>query len=217
MKSTIKVLVLSCITCLLLSCSSDIFYGSGNLESERREVSNFTKIRSEGVFNVMVTQGALQSVEIIADDNIIQKVKTKVVNNELILTLDNDSYQNINLQANITVTALNGIKNYGVGNMSILGVSEAESLNVLNSGSANILLEGSTNYMSVRNEGSGNIIGFDFYIKEGYFDIEGSGNVEISCANNLEVTIDGSGNVYYKGNPSIDTNIKGSGSVINSN
>ncbi|RED49460.1 head GIN domain-containing protein [Seonamhaeicola aphaedonensis] len=217
MESIIKTLVFLFIPIVVLSCSNDILYGSGDLKSERRDVPIFSKIKSEGVFEVFIDQGTTQSLEIIADDNIIHKVKSKVVNNELILTLDNDTYRNINLQAHITVNTLSSIKNFGAGNITILGFSEIERLNVLNSGSANIVLEGSGDYMNLTNEGSGNIMGFDFIINNGDFDIEGSGNIEINCSNSLDITIEGSGNVYYKGQPTINSNINGSGSVINSN
>jgi len=47
---------------------------------------------------VTVTQGESQSVEIIADDNIMSKVITKVVDNEFRLYLDEDNnYKNISL------------------------------------------------------------------------------------------------------------------------
>ncbi len=71
----------------------------------------------------MITQGDFQSVEIIADDNIIHKVKTNVVNNELRLYLDDDdNYGDIFVQVNIIVPSINSIKNSGTGNIAIFDV-----------------------------------------------------------------------------------------------
>jgi len=65
------------------ACTKDTIVGSGTPISEFRNVTDFTKVSSEGVFEVAITQGDVQSVEIIADDNIIHRVKTEVVDNEL--------------------------------------------------------------------------------------------------------------------------------------
>src|SRR5210317_222383 len=92
---------------ILTSCTEDTFEGSGLPISEIRNVTNFSKVSSEGVFEVSIVQGDNQSVEIIADHNIIQHVKTKVVDNELRLYLDDDNYKDINLKANIIAEKIN--------------------------------------------------------------------------------------------------------------
>ena len=203
---------------LISSCSRDTITGSGDLTSEFRNVANFTKVSSEGIFEVTITQGTSQSIEIIADDNIMHKVKTKVVNNELRLYLDDDnSYRDINLQANIAVPRVNGIKNSGAGNVTIYDVMEDGSFNVFNSGSGNISIDGYAESLSIKNEGSGNFYGFLFDINICNVDISGSGNGEVSCVDNLDIHIKGSGDVYYLGSPSIEADISGSGKIIDAN
>lgn len=202
---------------VLMSCSKDDITGSGNLNSEFREVDYFTKVKSEGVFEVNITQGTTQSVEIIADNNVLNKINTRVVNNELRLYLDDGNYQKINLEVNITVLRLNGLENDGAGNMYAFNIQEEGSFSIENYGSANILIEGSAGSLNIENEGSGNIMAFDFLVNDCNIEIEGSGDVEVSCSDNLNVEIDGSANVYYKGTPTIDTDIRGSGYVIQSN
>lgn len=217
MKTAIQLVVVLLFMTSTLSCSEDHFFGSGEPISEMREVNSFSKVSSEGVFEVTIIQGTTQSVEIIADDNIIHKVKTKVVNNELRLYLDNDNYRNISLEANITVTKLNGLKNYGTGNIYAYDIFEEEEFTIQNSGSADILFEGSAASLDVKNEGSGNILGFNFLANDSHLNIEGSGNIEVTCSNTIDITIYGSGNLYYKGSPTIDADINGSGQIVNSN
>ena len=216
MKYSVAILML--IT-LFLSCTSDDeINGSGNLITESRDVDVFSKVSSEGVFDVTITQGGPQSVEITADDNIMNKVKTRVISDELQLYLDDDyNYSGITIQAQISAEALNGIMNSGVGNMVISNVNENADFSIDNFGTGNITIEGSAASLSVLNEGTGNISAFDFFVENCSIDIEGSGSVEINCSDNLDISIEGSGNVYYKGNPSINTSISGSGSVIDAN
>jgi hypothetical protein len=204
---------------LYSSCSEDTFMGSGNLIMESRNVEAFTKVKSEGTFDVHITQGATQSVEIIADDNVIHKVTTRVVNNELELSFDsnNDSYDDISLQANIVVTRLNGLKNSGIGNIYATDIEESGSFSIVNSGAGNITLNGSAPGLNLKNEGSGNIFGFNFLVDDCDVDNEGAGLVETHCSDHLNVSIEGSGYVFYRGNPIIDVNISGSGRLIDAN
>jgi hypothetical protein len=203
---------------LLSSCSRDTISGSGELISEFRNVVNFTKVRSEGVFEVMITQGNSQSIEIIADDNIIQEIKTVVVNNELRLYLDDDNnYRHITSQINIIVPSITSIKNSGVGNILILDIDTIDDFNIYNSGTGNISIEGSAKSLTIKNEGSGDVEGFLFAIDDCDLQIIGSGDCKVNCANNLNVDIEGSGDIYYLGSPIIEADISGSGKIINFN
>jgi len=188
--------------CILLfsitSCTKDAIVGSGTPISEFRNVADFTKVSSEGVFEVTITQGDFQSVEIIADDNLIHRVKTEVVDNELRLYLDDRNYKNISLKANITTQRINGIKNTGIGNIMISNVDESGNFNVYNSG-------------------TGKFKGFQFVVSNCNAEIIGSGDCEVNPTNTLNVAIEGSGDVFYKGSPVIEVKISGSGKVINAN
>ena len=215
---SIAILPIVLILILLTSCTKDSVSGSGELTSEFRNVANFTKVSSEGVFEVLITQGAPQSVEITGDDNILPEVKTTVVGNELQLYLDDDhNYKDITLKVNIIVPSITSIENSGIGNISILGVDTADNFNVRNSGTANISIEGSAKSLTLENEGTGKFKGFLFAVDDCDVTIVGSGDCEINSANTLNVHIEGSGDVHYIGSPTIEADITGSGQVINEN
>lgn len=201
----------------LTACTKDTIEGSGTPISEIRSVANFTKVSSEGVFEVTITQGDVQSVEITADDNIIRRVKTEVVNNELRLYLDDRNYKDIRLKANIVAERIKGIKNSGIGNVVISNVDESGNFEVDNSGTGNISITGVAESLRLRNEGDGMFLGFQFAVADCDVEIYGSGDCEVHATNTLNVNIEGSGDVYYKGMPTLDSNISGSGQVINSN
>jgi len=201
----------------LTACTKDTIEGSGTPISEFRDVAYFSKVSSEGVFEVTITQGDFQSVEITADDNIIQRVKTEVVDNELRLYLDDRNYKGISLKANIVAERINGIKNSGIGNVLISNVDEGGNFNVDNSGTGDITIVGNAESLTLRNEGDGTYRGFQFAVSDCDIEIFGSGNCEVHATRSLNVNIEGSGDVYYKGTPSIDVDISGSGQVINAN
>ncbi len=219
MSKTVLVILLFGLT-LISSCTdddNDRIIGSGNPTSELRDVPNFTKVSSEGVFEVNIVQGETQSVEVTADDNVMRRVKTKVVNNELRLYLDGDSFSNISIGAKITVPQLNGLNNSGIGNINAQNIDVANSITVLNSGTAKITISGSAESLSVFNEGSGSFLGFDFIVDAVTANNSGSGSIEVFCDENLDATISGSGIVFYKGDPTVNVSISGSGQVVNDN
>jgi len=217
MKSLIILPIILILT-MITSCTKDPISGSGELTSEFRNVANFTKVSSEGVFEVLITQGTPQSVEIIGDDNILPEVKTTVVDNELQLYLDDDhNYKDITLKVNITVPSITSIENSGIGNISILGVDTTDNFNVRNSGTANISIEGNAKSLTLENEGTGKFKGFLFAVDDCDVIIVGSGDCEINAATTLNVRIEGSGDVYYLGSPTIEADISGSGKIVNSN
>lgn len=214
MKKAVMILV---VISSLFGCSEDEFIGSGDTISEFRYVDFFNEVSSEGTFNVTITKGNEQTVEIIADNNIMQRVRTDVINGKLKLHLADGNYNNVHLEAYITVLDLKEIENSGAGDMHIYNNTDAQIFKAINSGSASIYLEGSCDYLDVQNEGSGSIFAYIMPAENCKIKIEGSGDVEVSCESNLDVRIKGSGSVYYRGNPSINTNISGSGEVINDN
>jgi hypothetical protein len=130
---------------------------------------------------------------------------------------ENYNYRDITVRANITVVHLNEITNSGVGAMHIHNIDNNGPFSIDNEGTGNIEIDGVSTGVTIRNQGSGDILGFNFLVNDCTIDIVGTGDVEISCSDNLDVDIEGNGNVYYKGTPTINTNITGSGSVIDAN
>lgn len=202
----------------LFSCTKESIEGSGTIVSEFRNIDYFDKISSNGVFEVSITQGEQQSVKVTTDDNIMPHLKTRVVNNELELYLDNDhNYKGLTVEIDIVTTNLEGLKNSGVGNMYVNDVDANKPFSIYNSGTGSIDIQGTSSKLNLINEGTGNIFAFNFLVNECNVAIEGSGDAEINCSNILDVAIEGSGSVYYKGFPTINTTISGSGKVISTN
>lgn len=212
-----KLIVLMVITACLSSCYTDDISGSGVIVTESRELNAFTAVSVDGIFNVTVAQGDAQSVKITADDNVIGFVKTEVVDGSLKVYLaPGQNYKNIGLAAEIMVKGFNGLSNKGSGTIKISNVDNP-SFFLKNFGSGDIALSGASGELLIENEGSGRISGFSFLSGSSNINIIGSGDVEVSCENELTVNIDGSAKVFYKGQPTITSNIEGSGKVINSN
>ena len=200
------------------SCSKEENYtGSNNIISQERDVSVFNKISSEGVFEVNIIQGPVQSIVVNANDNIINRLKTTVSDNKLSIYLLEGDYSNLSIVVNITVADLNEIQNVGTGNISALEFNNLGAMRIYNSGTGNINITGSSNSLELINEGTGIFYGYQFTTTNSEIDISGSGDCQVYSSESLLVNIEGSGDVYYKGDPTINANVSGTGSIINAN
>ncbi|MFK7811912.1 MAG: DUF2807 domain-containing protein [Maribacter sp.] len=203
---------------LFLSCSNDdTFRGSGNIITESRDVQNFTKIYNPTSVNIIVVEGPSQNVELSADDNVINSIKTTVENETLKIDLTKGNYKDVTISVNIVIPTLNGLENSGSGNMSVSGFEDFASLEIDNMGSGNVTLNGSGTSLTLKNSGSGNYKGFGFIVSNCTVTNAGSGSCEINCSDTLSGSNSGSGSVFYKGNAMVDVSNTGSGKVESSN
>ncbi len=89
-----KAVLIAIISLLVSSCRYDIdlgdgIKGSGNVVTEKRNINeSFTKIDVSRGIEVIVEQANEVEVEVEADDNIVQHITTKVVNNVLVISSD---------------------------------------------------------------------------------------------------------------------------------
>jgi len=80
-------------------------------------------------------------------------------------------------------------------------------------GSGKLYLGGMVENSSYNVAGSGKVFAFDLETANTKCEIAGSGNMEVTVSNSLNVNIAGSGSIRYKGEPEISKSIAGSGSI----
>ncbi|MDW3196399.1 MAG: head GIN domain-containing protein [Cytophagales bacterium] len=194
------------------------FRGSGVIITETRELPDFNAITSSPAIDLTITQGAIQAMEVSSDDNLIDRVITRVnMNGQLIIDLEEGSYENLTLRVNIVIPELISVENLGAGRISIEGFNDQETLTLRNTGAASFDLSGSANELIIELLGAGNIAAFDFAANTVRITLTGSGNIEVSAAELIAGNILGAGNIHYRGEPTIDVNITGAGAVVNAN
>lgn len=203
---------------LFLSCSKDdTLRGSGNIITEIREVTSFTKIYNPTSVNILVAESSTQQVELSADDNVISSIKTLVENGTLKIDLTKSNYVNTTITVSVSIPNLGELKNTGSGNMTVSDFDGLNNMSIDNESSGSISISGSVTSLNLKNSGSGSYQGFNFIVEDCIVANSGSGNCEINCTEALSGSNSGSGSVFYKGNPSVDITNTGSGQVIDSN
>ena len=195
-----------------------IVNGSGIVDTETREVSNFDAISLENMGNVYITVGNTEKLTIEAEDNLIPLLTSEVENG--VLKLDVVRGRNIDptkpIIYNVTVKDLKNITLAGSGNIYSTPL-KADQMTVMLAGSGNIELEevASTDF-NVTIAGSGNINVDEISTESVDATIDGSGDIQIAGeTQEQKLDVFGSGS-YLAGDlqsQTIDINISGSGSV----
>lgn len=223
------------IVLFLGGCTIFCVKGSGNIETENRDIAEFTSVSLKGVGNIIITQNEKNNLKIEGDDNILQILETKVEDDVLLIqTKNGECYiPSSNLNIYVDMNKINTISISGSGKIvstnqlnsddlkfEITGSGNIDAnvnvtkLRIISSGSGEAKLKGITDDFENQISGSGKLDAFDLKTQKSKLIISGSGNAQISVEKELDVTISGSGNVEYKGNATIVNQfISGSGKI----
>ena len=213
--------ILICLSCINndndFPHDNNCLAGLGTIDSETRIVADFHSISSTIVADILLTQGPQEDIIIEAQQNILQVLKTEVVNGELRLSTNQcvDIVQRIKVY--ITIPDIKNLTLTGVGDIIAQNDFNLTGLNVVLTGVGDIILKGATSTLDILLTGVGNVKSFDLHADICEVTLTGVGDVEVFVKDELKVTLTGVGKVYYKGNPSITATVTGSGSVVDAN
>ena len=236
---TIKIAVLAALIGILVvtaaSCkwTIGVVRGSGDIESEEREVSGFNEIEFTGIGNLIIEQGDEETLVVEADDNIIGLIETEVRGDELHIGFRRgfNVVPTSKVKFYLTVKELDRIDLSGVGDIdcdefetddlkfNISGSGDidfeiiADSIETNVSGLGDIDLSGEVDFHRVQISGSGKYDAEELESKDCEVEISGLGSATVNTSDNLDIEINGAGNVYYKGDPHVSQHISGLGRI----
>ena len=241
MKKTYLFLSIILILTIVSGCGDGLCTrGNGTMFTQTRTLNNFDRIILEIGADVFVTQAETQSVNIIAQDEILDKINMSVSNGELLINYAGCVNSHDGIQIFISLPELSRITNVDTGLVMLEGYFEVPELEIFLDGRGDILCMNLnvTELLNSKIYGAGNLtfMGSDT-IQNHFIEINGFGNVKaysfptydvkirnnnsghayLQAISNLDVQISGSGNIYYKGHPHLDIDDNGIGEVINSN
>jgi len=225
-----------------LACSAVIpanpnsIKGSGNIETQTVDVSNFNSITLENSGDVYIEQGQTESVTVEADDNILPLLETKVTGKELVLTTKPNTGINPSRKIVYRITAkdLTRLSLKGSGNFYVSPL-QSDSMELSLNGSGNIKIDDlSTGKLSMDLNGSGNINVDKLAATAIGSSINGSGDIQLAGeaptqkisfngsgnyragdlkSNSAEISIPGSAEVTIWVTDTLNANINGSGTI----
>ena len=233
--------VIAVLLLALLACSVGVptisgIKGSGILKTETRPVSNFQAVVLSGIGDLQITQGQQESLEIEAEDNILEVIETRVENGTLYIGF-RDGVVNIQptktIKYTLSVKDLTGLTSSGVGNIQvgdlktsdldvqISGVGsikiaslEASSVAILISGTGSSEVGGGkADKLKLESSGAGSFRAPDVQFAVADVSISGVGSARLWVTERLDVALSGTGSVEYYGSPVVTQLVTGLGSI----
>ncbi|MRT93905.1 head GIN domain-containing protein [Ancylomarina sp. 16SWW S1-10-2] len=225
-----KLIVLLFASLMVLSIATPVFAnsvkGNGDVQTQDREISNFSGIKVSGAYTIYLSQNNECSLRVVADENIQEIIKTEVINDVLYIKNEKDIHNAKKMELYIGFKYLRFIKANGAISLKnenelkfdefkieINGASSAKlelsanKLSIDNSGASSIYLKGKANELNIDISGAGSVNALDLKVSEARIDISGVGSCKVYVEDKLRVTISGIGSVKYKGDPTVTSDV----------
>lgn len=223
MSKTMRLLVVICVAALAACTTSGTniiggVAGSGNVQTETRDVSNFTAVELNTSGNLIIQQGENQALTIEAEDNLLPLLTSEIVDGRLLLGIKlGSSFSSTRpIIYRLTVENLEAITLNASGDIQASDLAVDGNLALTINGSGDMTLgalkaAGATLNLSA----SGNLDAASLESEQATFTISGSGKVTIPnlTLTNLNVIMQSAGDVNVGGTATeLSVQISGSGS-----
>ncbi len=187
---------------------------STNVTEESRNVSGFEEAELRGVGNLSIEQTGTESLSVKAEEDVLPKLTTKVVNNRLIIGPKPNTTIHTTEPINykLTVKDLSALKVLGSANVEAEGIS-TDRLIVTISGAGDVKIGGKADEQEINILGSGDYQAEDLESKEVKIDVMGSGSAIVNVSEKLNAEISGIGSVEYIGDPTVKQDVSGVGRI----
>lgn len=203
---------------------------------QTREVSAFTGIEISGAFKVYLRMGDKSGITVVADEDVIDRVKTTVNNDILEVEVENEWWDwvkdNDEIELYVTFKTLKSMELSGATNVvsknSLRGTAidiEASGACKLDldfactnleldfSGATKATLGGSCTTLNIEASGASAIYAANLQTETLKMDISGATKAEVWATKTLNVEASGASKVLYKGDPELYKDVSGASSI----
>ena len=186
--------------------------GSGSVASERRQVSDFSKIDVSHVFHVEISAQGEHAVEVEADDNLLQFIKTEVRGGTLHIELDERVKTSNPMRVRISAPNIDRVQASGASRVNVANLKNDE-LAVDTSGASKINVSGETGNLIVDVSGASTIDAGSLSAATANIDASGASHVNVNVADELIADASGASRITYAGSPRVQKSTSGASSV----
>ncbi len=186
--------------------------GSGVRKREKRDLSAFTSIWTDGAFDVQVVSQQPQSLEIEGDDNLLALVATDVSNGVLRVRNLRGYSTNDPIKIKISMPNIDAVTANGAGTIEVSGV-KSDKFEIDSNGAPTIKVSGETKALAIDANGAGRIDAHKLRAANAEVESKGVARVEVFASDQLNVTVSGPSTVIYDGDPNLNQTINGPGSI----
>ena len=190
----------------MLVLSGIILIDSGKLQTQQKNLSDFTIINIQSGFQAQISQGDSYSVSITADNNVINRINVNQTGNTLTIGLQLASIFNIGtLKAQITMPDLQEIHLSGGANANVAGFVMTHDLSVSESGGSTLKMDGQASSLSASCLGGSGLELSELKVDSATVTLSGGSTGNINVSGRLDADLSGGSSLVYAGNPTLGT------------
>lgn len=212
--------------------------GSGNVIEQNRNLAGFTEIKVSNGVDVIISQGNQDQVIVKADDNLAEKITSKIEGDALVIgVVSNTSIRNAKaFKVLVTVKDLKNLMASGGSDVFSEGTLSFDALNIKANGGSDVKmdlnvkdlnceihggsdakLEGNTKYLIVEASGGSDFTGKGLKTENCKLRVSGGSDASIHVTGELSMEARGASDIHYTGNPKITYQKSSGGSDIYGN
>jgi len=225
MKTIRPIFILFLLPFLFPSCVlniQDSISGNGNVIKQSRDVTEFTGIKVSTGINVLLTQGQKPGVEVEADDNLQEWIRTEVKGSVLHIYSDKNirmakakkAFVTCNVLDRIEISSagdINSVNKFTADKLAIEMSSagdlrfevEANEISISISSAGNAYLKGKANVLKADLSSAGDLNAFDLEARSGDVSVSSAGSARVFITEEASFYSSSAGNINYKGEPRI--------------
>ena len=188
-------------------------HGSGNVTSETRDVSGFHGVDVSGVFEVEIVAQKEFSVQVEADDNLLEYVRTEVEDGILEISTSRKIKSSDMLKIRIGAPDIDNLSTSGVAKISLVDLKNA-GLKVDSSGASKMTLAGETDKLLIDVSGAAKIDAEGLRSRAASVDSSGASKISVFATDSVRVKASGASKITYTGGATdVVSKTSGAGSV----
>jgi hypothetical protein len=239
-KTTIAIIVIAVIaavvggTFIFLRFWPGGLVGSGNLETEAYAFADFTEVEIGSAFEFEIKQSGSYSINVTADDNVMDYVQVSKDGQTLKIRLGRVSLLGpVTLRASVTIPQLRGLTVSGASRGAVSDFSSTEDLNIAVSGASRVTgditagdigfdvsgastiqLEGSANDIAANVSGASHFNLDAFTVNNADVNFSGASSGTVNLDGRLDANLSGASRLLYIGEPTMgDINTSGASTL----
>ncbi len=174
--------------------------GSGQTATEARDLNGFRKIDASGVFQVEIVAQKDFSVEVEADDNLLQYISTEVHRGVLKLETDRKLSTSNPIRVRISAPDIESIETSGAASVVLTDLKNG-GLEIDSSGASNVKITGETAKLVVDVSGATRVDAEGLTAENATVEASGASTVDLFVNGNLRTDASGASTIRYAGSP----------------
>lgn len=212
MKNKNLTAALSLLVLLSSGCDWRGIRGNGDIKTEQRPVTAFTRVDAGGFYEIEWHPGA-PSFSLTTDENLLSHVKTSVEGNQLKIETQDSIAPSHGVKVAITSPSLDGATLSGAVKLNADRLSGA-TFGLETSGATKVTLAGKVNRLLASLTGASKLEATNLAADDVELSVTGAGKADVAASNLLRAAITGAGKVSYTGHPkSVEKKITGAGKI----